>query len=166
MKCIDILMEEHQIILNKLSELEENLSQETTIDKMRKAIDFIQNYADHFHHLKEEDILFKWMIEKNPMFAHGGPIQVMLSEHEMGRSFIRNANDELEKYESDQARGLQGVKENLMMFVNLLRDHIHKEDNILYMMARQLDDGTGDATMLPLFEKIKQEEFQKIEHLL
>ena len=49
------------------------------------AIDFIRNFADTCHHAKEEGVLFASM-EARGFPRQGGPIQVMLLEHEEGRA--------------------------------------------------------------------------------
>ena len=48
---------------------------------------FIRNYADGFHHAKEEDILFKAMLGSNGQM-HCNPIPVMLHEHDEGRRYV------------------------------------------------------------------------------
>jgi len=60
-----------------------------------------------------------------------GPIGVMLSEHEMGRDYVQRMEDAA-------ARGDEGTEE----FINaashyacLLRQHIFKENNVLFPMA-------------------------------
>ena len=45
------------------------------------AADFIAGFADGCHHRKEEGVLFKAMIE-NGVPVHGGPVAVMLYEHQ------------------------------------------------------------------------------------
>ena len=61
MKPTTILSEEHKHILSvidALSKERKNLESGKELDKdfFSKAIDFIKNYADKFHHAKEEDI--------------------------------------------------------------------------------------------------------------
>ncbi len=88
MKATDILMDEHQVILRVISALE------GAVDKIDSgkispaffidASDFIKNFADGCHHVKEEGVLFKYM-EAGGVPVQGGPIGVMLSDHEAGR---------------------------------------------------------------------------------
>jgi hemerythrin-like domain-containing protein len=49
-------------------------------------------YADRQHHVKEEDLLFL-ELEKKGMPRDGGPVGVMLMEHQFGTS--RNLGGEL-----------------------------------------------------------------------
>ncbi len=66
-----VMTEEHQLILRMISLVEKN----TTLMEQGQfrnwqffldAVDFIRNYADRFHHAKEEDVLFIELI-KNGM---------------------------------------------------------------------------------------------------
>jgi len=64
MKPTQILSEEHKYILEVIAALNrecQSLESGKNLDKnfFEEAIDFIRNYADKFHHAKEEDILFK-----------------------------------------------------------------------------------------------------------
>jgi hemerythrin-like domain-containing protein len=130
-----ILSEEHQNILKvidaMLSECD-SLENGKELDKnfFERAIEFIKNYADTFHHAKEEDILFKVMLD-NADGMHCNPIPVMLHEHDLGRKFV-----------SSMVEGLKGnntqlLIENARGYGFLLKDHIYKEDQILYPMAEE-----------------------------
>ena len=61
--ALQLLSAEHQNILKVIDaalkecrELESG--KETNVGFFRKFVDFFRNYADKFHHAKEEDILF------------------------------------------------------------------------------------------------------------
>ena len=96
-------------------------------DLMLRCVDFIRTYADKYHHMKEEDILFKYIDEKAEI------IQVMYKDHDIGRGYVRQAVEGAEKNNKTQ------VKENLLAYCDLLTQHIKKEDEILYpWIDRQL----------------------------
>lgn len=128
-----ILSDEHQTILkvideviNECSELENG--KVLNIGFFQKTIDFIKNYADKFHHAKEEDILFKAMLENNENL-HCNPIPVMLHEHDEGRQFVKG----MEQGISENNKAL--LIDNARGYCMLLQNHIYKEDNVLYPMA-------------------------------
>lgn len=154
MKVTEILMKEHQFILERLSILNELISKRDSFDiyKVEESIRFIQLYADEFHHAKEEDIYFKWLGSKNPMYDNG-PLPCMLSEHDQGRAFVKNAQEAIKEYKLGNEEKMVDIIENLISFITLLRDHIHKEDNVLYNMAEKENSisGDGDAMMLDRF---------------
>lgn len=154
MKTIEILMAEHQLILKNLTELENLLPNlnDSNVAQVEPYLRFIEIYADQFHHAKEEDLLFQWMIKHQPQMGQG-PIACMLKEHDSGRSLIRSAKEELTNSKVD----VEKVSHNLEMFINLLRDHINKEDNVLYNFAIQINQSTqdGDSSMLNEFYEIE-----------
>ncbi len=142
MDPIDVLMEEHQEILRMLSAAEVCASrvaqgEDVPRDDVHGFIRFIREFADALHHGKEEDMLFQ------DMLAHGmsrevGPLAVMYAEHDEGRRFVATmaAMAEGEGAFDDADRGT--LANAMRGYVSLLRDHIAKEDQILYMMARQM----------------------------
>lgn len=94
-----------------------------------QVLEFIRHYADRYHHAKEEDILFAY-------FDAGSDIlKVMHKEHEIGRQHVRNALAALEQGNAAEVQG------QLSAYGALLREHIRKEDEILYpWMNSQLSD--------------------------
>lgn len=96
-------------------------------DLVLQCVDFIRTYADKYHHMKEEDILFRYVDEKADI------IQVMYKDHDTGRGYIRLVVEGAEK--GDKAL----IKENMLAYRELLTQHIKKEDEILYpWIDRQL----------------------------
>ncbi len=96
-------------------------------DLVLKCVDFIRTYADKYHHMKEEDILFKY-VDNNAEI-----IQIMFKDHDTGRGHIRQVVEGAEKGNKAQ------IKEHLLAYRDLLTQHIKKEDEILYpWIDRQL----------------------------
>lgn len=174
MKPTDQLMEEHRAIELMLSILEEasvRLEQNQAVDPnhLDQMIDFIRIFADKCHHGKEEDLLFVAM-EKAGIPRDGGPIGVMLSDHTQGRNFVRDMAEAIEQLNGQQAKFVK----NARGYVQLLREHILKEDNILYPMANQRFTDDNQKELLKQFADVeknvigegKHEEYHKLlEHL-
>lgn len=138
---IELLKNEHQLILSAIASLETFVELYAKGDRSGRHEDlaafvrFIRSYSDAHHHGKEEDILFKQMIEGG-FPSEQGPIAVMLSEHDEGRSLVRGLADVSEKAETDVTETDRHlVKENGLAYAELLTQHIQKEDRILYPMA-------------------------------
>ena len=159
MKCTEILMKEHDLILERLGGLSGALDQPLTgsVKDIEDILSFITEYADAYHHAKEEEIYFKWMIEKEPGIEHG-PIHCMLGEHNQGRELVSKAISDLELFKNGKSEVEEGLKDNLRAFVRLLTDHINKENQVLYMMAEQLNERTqdGDVKMLESFNMVEE----------
>ncbi|MEI8138546.1 MAG: hemerythrin domain-containing protein [bacterium] len=93
------------------------------------VIDFVRQYADKYHHAKEEDILFKYFDAGSDILA------VMYKEHEIGRQHVRSALTALEQGDAS------AIMDHLNAYGVLLKEHIRKEDEILYpWMNRELTD--------------------------
>jgi len=138
---IDMLMQEHRLIERALAALERcgrTLVAGGAVDRsvVRDFGDFFANFADKCHHAKEEDRLFATMVDAGfPRDA--GPIGVMLHEHGEGRTHVgalRRIGDGSGPLSADERRE---VAEHAAAYVPLLRQHILKEDRILYPMAER-----------------------------
>src|SRR5574341_1140537 len=128
-----VLKEEHALILQALDALERKIAQVESgapADRVyfEKAVEFLRTFADKCHHGKEEHLLFKTMVERG-FPREAGPIAVMLHEHDVGRAFIQ-----------------------------LLRGHIDKENNILFPMADQFMGPEDQERLSAEFERFEAEE--------
>ena len=156
MLAIDILVKEHDSIL-KVIEITQtilNTNDKSTVklDHVEQIIDFIKNFADKYHHLKEEDVLFMEM-EKHGMPREGGPIAVMLHEHDGGRNYIKHAVEAIWKLKLGDDSTFEQLSKNLLNYCTLLTNHIGKENNILYPMADRLLPADVKSAMTDNFEK-------------
>ena len=156
-----VLMEEHELILAALEALGKKL---TTLEDPRvadrayfeKAVDFLKNFADKCHHGKEEELLFKKMVERG-FPREGGPIAVMLSEHQAGRAFIRGIAEGAAKIGTDPKAGDQ-IRHNGWGYIELLRNHIAKENTVLFPMADRVLAPEDQRELTHAFDKFEQEE--------
>jgi len=144
------LKDEHQLILRMLALLEKNAkrTEEGTFTEYQfylDGVDFIRNYADRFHHAKEEDVLFEAMVE-NGMPRANSPIAAMLLEHDLGREFVRGMEEAARRALDGEAGQNEAIVANARGYLELLREHISKEDDILYPLAeRVIPEGMRDG---------------------
>ena len=139
-KCVDSMMREHELIVEVLAALQamaEKLAAGEEVAR-RDVADFgrfFRDFADKCHHGKEEDRLFVKMVEAG-FPKDGGPIAVMLAEHDAGRQEVRGllaiGTGSGPLSEVERARAIECAGQ----FVPLLYAHIQKENNILYPMAQ------------------------------
>lgn len=137
-----VMVEEHRLILRMIALVEHNTAL-MEAGKFRDwqffldAVDFIRNYADRFHHAKEEDVLFVALVS-NGMPEKQSPIEAMHIEHEQGRALVRT----LEQAAQQALAGVPGqiplIAAGAKGYAALLRGHIDKEDNILYPLAERV----------------------------
>lgn len=161
MDPIQKLVDEHKNILTGISLLEVGSNrlesgEKVSPDIFRNLIDFIRNYADKYHHAKEEDILFVHL-GKAGFPADDGPIGVMLAEHDQGRGFVTALENANEHYASGESSFTGEIIENALGYIYLLRHHIDKENNVLYPMAVSLLGKAGIDAMIPAFERVERE---------
>ncbi len=159
MKATEELKNEHVHILAMIKVMEticDRLESGMTVpcDHLEMALDFIRGFADRCHHAKEEDVLFP-ALEQAGIPREGGPVGVMLHEHARGRAFVKGLGEAVMTYRS--SGDAHGVVENARSYADLLRQHIYKEDNVLYMMADQRLSAAEQDRLFDEFERIERE---------
>ena len=162
MTATEILKHEHEIILMVLDAAEREIESiqgtgQVHRQNIEKMLDFFRSFADHCHHAKEEKHLFVKMKEKG-MPDNSGPIFVMLTEHEQGRSRLKGIAEALEKASEGNASSIQTVKDKLSAYVELLRNHILKENNVLFPTADKMFTPDDQKELMEIFEKVEAEE--------
>lgn len=136
------LVDEHNLILRMLALLEKNapLTAEgkyVNYNFYLDGVDFIRNFADRFHHAKEEDILFEALV-KNGMPRENSPVAAMLLEHDRGRAYVKAMEEAARAALAGDADRNRDIAENAIGYLEMLREHIDKEDTILYPLAERI----------------------------
>ena len=142
MHPVDVLSQEHRRIETMLDAVESRIHDSRPEDPFpiaffTEALDFFRDFADGTHHAKEEKLLFPRMRLRG-VPQEGGPIGVMLAEHDEGRAYLRAVRQNLQAAAAGSASARRAVEENALAYVNLLRHHIYKEDNILFRMGKMV----------------------------
>lgn len=134
--AIDILMNEHRLIENVLASLRCFVDSAGPDDRptVLRYAEFLRDFADKWHHGKEEDRLFVRMGEFG-FPREFGPIAVMLGDHVEGRAHTRALLDIGSASGPLSEAELESACDHAESYIALLRTHIAKEDNILYPMA-------------------------------
>ncbi len=162
MKPTDILTSEHRVIQQVLGCLEAIARQARSggrLDRQSaaKAIDFLRGFADRCHHGKEETYLFP-ALEAKGFPRDGGPTGVMLHEHEQGRAHVRGMAESLEAAAAGDPAALRQFLADAEGYVALLREHIYKEDHILFQLADRTLTDEDQRTLLGAFQKVETQE--------
>jgi hemerythrin-like domain-containing protein len=147
-------MNEHRLIERVLSALESKLNDSTgsafPAEFIEQALAFFSEFADGCHHYKEEEALFP-ALARLGMPVDGGPIGMMLYEHSIGRKCLSGIRLELDAARDGDAQACAAVRGYAAKYIELLRSHIWKEDNILFQKARHALDSRAAAEMLEQF---------------
>lgn len=162
MNPTETLKHEHKIVLLVLKGAErEARSIETGgavhVEDVEQMVDFFRNFVDRCHHGKEERHLFPAMQGKG-MSAERGPIAVMLHEHEQGRAAVRAISAALERVKGGDLGAGAELADALLGYVELLRNHIAKEDNVLFPMADGILSESEQGNLAVLFDRVETEE--------
>jgi hemerythrin-like domain-containing protein len=104
----------------------------------------------------------------------GGPIGVMLNEHEQGRKLVAKLKDAVTRYTSGNKTAAADFQLTTSEYVTLLTQHIEKENDVLFAMADAKLDAAKDAELFEAFEQLenerigpgKHEEFHELLHRL
>ena len=168
MEATKVLSSEHRVIEEFLISLEKAAGRVEKGEDFKpefflKAAEFIQGFADGCHHKKEEGVLFTTMGQKG-VAVEGGPIGVMLAEHEQGRVYTRSLRSAAAKMASANGNTEDAGEVRLALvnaaygYVSLLRQHIFKEDNILFPLADRVIPLEEHDAILAGFETVEHEE--------
>jgi hemerythrin-like domain-containing protein len=157
MQATDILMDEHRVIEGVLAALETaaqrlEAGQAVRLGFFLDAADFIKYFADGCHHHKEEGVLFKAMVAGG-MPNEGGPIGVMLSEHELGRAYSRAMRAAALQLDAGDQTARSAVVYDARAYTELLRQHIVKEDSVLFPLASRVIPADVQQQLMADFEQ-------------
>ena len=168
MQAIDVLMQEHRVIeqvLDALDSAAARLARGEAVPArfFLDAADFASGFADGCHHRKEEGVLFPTMKQHGAQ-AGGGAIEVMLDEHEQGRKYVRQLREAARQLDAGDSSAARRVIAAARGYVALLRDHIAKEDEMLFPLADELIPASAQADVLAAFEEVEEAESDAPSH--
>jgi len=164
----ELLKQEHRSIEEMLKVMEAvckklESGEQVSTDDLDNIVEFIKVFADKSHHGKEEDLLFTAMIDAG-IPKEGGPIAVMLTEHDMGRNFVKGLSQAIEDYGKGNTESSAQIIENARNYASLLSNHIFKEDNILYPMADTHLSDEKQNELLKEFDVVQNEKIGADKH--
>ncbi len=157
MKSVERLKSEHELIERGLNLLEKALARLAAGQPLPEGFPqwaprFFQQFADQCHHAKEEDVFFP-VLKQRGIPEQGGPIGVMLHEHGLGRDCVGRMREASQAQPFDARTFTDAARQ----YVPLLRQHIFKENNVLFRMAEQVMSEADDADVTGRFSKVEQE---------
>jgi hemerythrin-like domain-containing protein len=155
------LKEEHagiKLMLDILAKVCDRLESGTRVDQqhLEQILDFLKVFVDKCHHAKEEDFLFPAM-ERSGIPVEGGPIGVMLAEHRLGRENIKGMSEAADRLGRGDRNASSQFVQNARSYIELLLEHIEKENEILYPMADGSIPEKTQKTLLADFDKVEEE---------
>jgi hemerythrin-like domain-containing protein len=131
-------------------------------EALYQILDFIQNFADRFHHSREATYLFP-ALGRNGFQKEGGALRFLTEEHEIERVLMA----ELERAIGEYSHGDWTAVDRFVEAANLYRDHLvghmREEDTILFRLAEEVLD---EAVKASLIQSFSQEGYQDCEGMV
>lgn len=157
----DYLIAEHELIERSMAVLQNclediELSEEINKVQMGRALDFLLQFGDKVHNKKEEEILFPRMGDKG-IPVEGGPLGVMLMEHEAERDLLEKMAAALPDIETMDLEARLQFKAEGMDYLKVRAEHIWKENDVLYPMGLKLFSPEDNKQILTEFGRINRE---------
>ncbi|VAX36175.1 hypothetical protein MNBD_PLANCTO03-1915 [hydrothermal vent metagenome] len=155
------LREEHQVILRILDCFEVAIERAREADRASAEVfapfvEFFVGYTDKCHHCKEEDRLFP-QLERQGISREGGPIGCMLREHEQGRAHMRVIAEAIDPADRGDENAMQRIFYEGDRYIELLRNHIAKEDGALFQMADEVVQGASLAQLKAGYTEVESD---------
>jgi len=156
----DFLVAEHEMIERAMAVLKINLEKIDEAIKtplqMQRAIDFLLEFGDKVHNTKEENFLFPLMGQKG-MPVEGGPIGVMLMEHDAERSLLQRMMAELPNLAEATTSARHKFAAEGFEYLTIRAEHIWKENDVLYAMGRKVFSDEDNTSLLDAFKTLDQQ---------
>jgi hemerythrin-like domain-containing protein len=157
MKSVERLKSEHDLIERGLTLLEKAVARLEAGQPLPEGFPqwaprFFRQFADQCHHAKEEDVFFP-VLKQRGIPEQGGPIGVMLHEHVLGRDCVGRMREASQAQPFDARTFAEAARQ----YIPLLRQHIFKENNVLFRMAEQVMSEADDADVTGRFSQVEQE---------
>lgn len=129
-------------------------STEYNVEHLELIVKVIREFADAFHHAKEETLLFPLMVQKG-FSIESGPVAVMLHDHKEGRDYVKGMIENITRLKRGEADALKVIYNNMNGYAVLLTDHIGKENNVLFRMADKVFSNADQESLLDAFSKVE-----------
>jgi len=160
MNPIEDLKMEHEAvkitlrILDSICNQAEKTGRIANPDHLEQLIDFFKTFVDRCHHGKEEELLFP-ALEAIGVSRQGGPIGVMLNEHQQGRDYVAKMDAARGRYAAGDLGAAGDFINHARAYITLLNQHIDKENNVLFALATNNFSAEKQKELREGFENIE-----------
>lgn len=79
----------------------------------------------------------------------------MLQEHTQGRNFVSGMVEGIRRFKNSEENAIPTIFNNMNGYITLLRNHIAKENNILFRMADNVLEEKDNQILLDKFSEVK-----------
>lgn len=142
MMAVGPLMIEHRLIERVVAVMKTRLAEmvkEQQVDALfvDRAADFFLSYADHCHHGKEEDILFRALSEKPLAEEHRRTMNTLIEQHVHARKLVGELLLHKDKYVrgEDRRKATKNAAECIRDLTEFYPRHVQTEDKQFFLAA-------------------------------
>jgi hemerythrin-like domain-containing protein len=159
-----VLRDEHRLILRVVDALESIMDRARdgsglALDDIESCVTFFRLFTDACHHGKEEDLLFV-ALEEYGLPAEEGPLGVMRAEHRLGRLLVSTMMDAVVRLRSGDSTARPMLEHAAAGYIDMLREHIRKEDGGLFDLADSVVEGAACARLCDAYQSVCQRRFE------
>ena len=148
-RWLELLRQDHDTTEKALAAVESALATPNgpPPSVMGWMVEYVSVYVDRCHNQKEEQHLFP-LIERRGIPREGGPLGVMLMEHERARNLAAELAPLGKAYAGGDKTLRPRLRDLFAEYATLMKQHFWKENDILYPMAlRVLSAADGEAVV-------------------
>lgn len=131
------------------------------------ALYYIDDFPERCHHPKEDEYLFKALRARTT--RHNAVLDELQAEHVRSAQMVAYLHQALTHYQGGAPQGLERFRDAVDAYAALLRDHMHKEDELLAQAPDHLTAqdwariaAAFEANEEPLFGKNRRSEFNAL----
>jgi len=152
----ELLKQDHEITERVFAAMETQfgLTGGPSPGQIGQLVDYLQGYVDRCHNQKEEQHLFP-RLESKGVPRHGGPLGVMLQEHERAQEILSRLLPLGTAFAAGDTSKLADLRAVFGEYAALCKDHFWKENDILYPMAQRLLSEDEAAEIVKGIEEVE-----------
>ena len=143
-------------ILKRMIRAIETSGEITEPTQLEQLLEFFSLFVDRCHHGKEEDLLFPAM-EAVGVSRQGGPIGVLLREHQLGRNQVLKMKRAFAQYRQGRSEAARTLALHARTYIELLNQHIDKENEVLFVIAARHLSPEKTAELKNGFDQIESQ---------
>jgi len=141
MSIFNTLVNEHHLIrryLDNATVVIELMEEEKLPPKefFESGLEFSKLFCDKYHHIKEEYEMFMALAQKKEGEIDS-QIAFLRDQHEHARNYTSEITKSIEGYGRGDSFHIKNIQEFLEKYIQLLKDHIHREDHVFYPLAQK-----------------------------
>lgn len=152
----ELLMKDHETTERVFAAAEQSFAapEGPSVDMVAKLHEYLRDYVDQCHNQKEERHLFP-LLEARGVPRSGGPLAVMLEEHERARALLAQFSPLADAVAGGDRGRIEELRRVFLAYSDLLKNHFWKENDILYPMGLRVFSAQDGAAVVQGIEAVE-----------